>query len=596
MKKNHTILGLIVSLVAILIVFLLWWTGTSDVWENKFFDYKFKVRGANDVSKNIVIIGIDDDSSAMFGRWPWPRSIISQGVKYLKSAGAKVIGADILFIESSQDKSQDTALNQALAYSKCVVGATVFDQIPENIVETIDGKIVYRETTKEVLTLPNKTFRKSFIATGFTNAYPNLSDGVLRLAALKRNFEDHTYYSFDMHLGAKYLGKTPEELKIPEAFLVNYHGPANTYTRYSFSLIYDNKFPKEWIKDKIVLIGSLSTGAFDHFTTPFETIFPGVEFHANVIDNVINNNYIREVHAFIVIAVTLLLTVFISQLVIRIKAVTGVFLYIFSLIAYFIFTYLLFSKFNLHLDFLKPALGMTASYIGIMGYRFRTEEKEKRWIKKTFSSYMSPQVIKELAENPDKLKLGGEKKFMTVFFSDIRGFTTISEKYPPEEVVSILNEYLSAMTEIVFKYEGTLDKFVGDEIMAFWNSPLQQEDHAMMAINCSFDMLDKLNQLQEKWKQEGKPIIDIGIGINSGEMIVGNMGSFQRMDYTVIGDNVNLGARIESLTRQYNTKMIISEFTYEIVKDKIDATHLGEVKVKGKTKPVNIYDVKRKLS
>ncbi|MBU2567739.1 MAG: adenylate/guanylate cyclase domain-containing protein, partial [Elusimicrobia bacterium] len=175
-------------------------------------------------------------------------------------------------------------------------------------------------------------------------------------------------------------------------------------------------------------------------------------------------------------------------------------------------------------------------------------------------------------------------------FSDIRGFTTMSEKLKPEEIVGLLNEYLSSMTEVVFNYYGTLDKFIGDAIMAFWGAPVPQENHAQLAVECALEMTLKLKALQEKWASQGKTIINIGIGINTGDMIVGNMGSNQRMDYTVIGDNVNLASRLETLTRQYNTNIIISESTRQSVKDKIETKLLGDVKVKGKEKPVTIYE------
>jgi adenylate cyclase len=200
--------------------------------------------------------------------------------------------------------------------------------------------------------------------------------------------------------------------------------------------------------------------------------------------------------------------------------------------------------------------------------------------------------VDELIRDPSKAKLGGDRKELTVLFSDIRGFTSFSEKLQPEDVVSLLNEYLGAMTGIVFDHEGTLDKFVGDAIVALWGAPIGQPDHAERAVRCSLAMIDRLGTLQKKWKAEGKHVIDIGIGINTGDMVVGNIGApGKKMDYTVIGDNVNLGARLEGLTRQYNNHIIISEYTYEKVKDVVQTKELGTVTVKGKQKPVVVYDV-----
>jgi adenylate cyclase len=220
-----------------------------------------------------------------------------------------------------------------------------------------------------------------------------------------------------------------------------------------------------------------------------------------------------------------------------------------------------------------------------------TEQREKKYIRQTFSKFVSKSVVDELLKDPDKLKLGGEKKILTVLFSDIRGFTTISERLTPEALVEHLNEYLQAMTDIVFKYYGTLDKYVGDEIMAFWGAPIPQDDHAVLAARASVEMMRVLGELNRKWVSEGKPELHIGIGLNTGDMVVGNMGSSSRMDYTLMGDNVNLGARLEGTNKVYGTNIIISEATYEYVKEHIVARELDLIRVKGKELPVKIYEL-----
>jgi adenylate cyclase len=222
-------------------------------------------------------------------------------------------------------------------------------------------------------------------------------------------------------------------------------------------------------------------------------------------------------------------------------------------------------------------------------YRILTEEKEKKAIQGMFSNYVSKRVVEELLKHPEKLVLGGEDKQITVLFSDIRGFTTLSEKLTPQELVAHLNEYLSAMTDLIFKYEGTLDKYVGDEIMAFWNAPVEQENHAELACRTALEMMEVLKQLNEQWPEEKK--LNIGIGLNTGVMTVGNMGSKSRMDYTLMGDSVNLGARLEGTNKIYGTNIIISEFTYEQVKDRFVCRELDNIRVKGKQKPVKIFQV-----
>jgi adenylate cyclase len=233
--------------------------------------------------------------------------------------------------------------------------------------------------------------------------------------------------------------------------------------------------------------------------------------------------------------------------------------------------------------------------------KYLFEEKKAREIRAMFSSYVSPKIVEELINNPEKAKLGGERKDVTILFSDIIGFTTLSERKPPEEVIDLLNEYFKEMTDIIFKWDGTLDKFVGDEIMAFWGAPVDQPNHAELAVRCALNMTDRLSELQKKWTKEGKEILDCGIGINTGEVIIGNIGATgKKMDYTVMGDHVNLAARVEKLTREYNAKIIVTEFTIghldALIKEGLfghyQLQERDNVRVKGKEKEVKIFELK----
>ena len=234
----------------------------------------------------------------------------------------------------------------------------------------------------------------------------------------------------------------------------------------------------------------------------------------------------------------------------------------------------------------------------VISYRYLSEERRAREIRSIFSSYVTERVVNELINHPELTRLGGERRELTVLFADIRNFTVFSELHPPEEVVAILNEFLGAMTEVIFRWEGTLDKFVGDEIVAFWGAPIIQEDHAESAVRCALNMIKRLGELQESWKARGMKPLDIGIGLNTGEVIVGNIGAEgKKMDYTVIGDAVNLGARTEALTRRYNTHILITEFTYEKIRDHVHSNRIGHcfvqglevVRVKGKERPVKLF-------
>jgi adenylate cyclase len=258
---------------------------------------------------------------------------------------------------------------------------------------------------------------------------------------------------------------------------------------------------------------------------------------------------------------------------------------------YMVGSYFLFDQYSYVTAFSTPIIQITLTFMLIVTYRVLTEQREKRYIRQTFSKFVSKSVVDELLKSPDMLKLGGEKKRVTVLFSDIRGFTSLSERMTPEQLVDHLNFYLQEMTDIVIKYDGTLDKYVGDEIMAFWGAPIPQKDHALLCCKAAIDMMKKLNEMNSAWAHQKKDLINIGIGINSGDMIVGNVGSSSRMDYTLIGDMVNLGARIEGTNKVYGTNIIISEYTYEEVREHVIVRELDLIRVKGKEKPVKIYEL-----
>jgi len=597
MFKKQFVIGMSICIGVVLVVLIFWWLNVFYMWELKFYDYKFLFKGSVNPQNKIVIVGIDDKSIQQLGRWPWPRDILARGIRNLKKSGAKVIGIDIIFPEPSRGKERknDYILAKALKDAGCVVGSSYFEEVLERVVSTDkQGQPIVKEEYNLRNILPIPIIEKAYKNIGFTNAFPD-KDGVLRRAILKKEIDNKIIYSFNANIASNFLNKDIKQIVnnkniIMANFKMSKTGEA-FFPKYSFKMIYDGQFPKDWIKDKIVLIGSLATGVFDHYPTPTEKMFPGVEFHAVLVDNLIHNDYFHEIHPVIIFLIIILFGLFTGYFFVKFRPLKATILFFSILVIYFLFTQLAFTKFYLNIDFLKPSITIVGCYLGVMTYKFMTETKEKLWIKKTFSYYLSPEVINELMNNPDKLKLGGERKVLTVMFSDIRGFTSISEQLSPEQISNLLNEYLTVMTKIIFEYNGTVDKFIGDAIMAFWGAPIPQEDHAKKAVLCSIKMIEELLHLQQNWGKRNLPIIDIGIGINTGDMVVGNMGSIERMDYTVIGDNVNLASRLESLTRQYETKIIISEFTYEIVKDIVKTESLGEVKVKGKEKKVKIYSV-----
>jgi len=353
------------------------------------------------------------------------------------------------------------------------------------------------------------------------------------------------------------------------------------------------RIPAETFRNKIVLVGATAIGIYDLRVTPFGATYPGVEIHATVIDNILHSNFLlhSSFTRFIDLCAIIIFGLLMGLIIPRLRAVTGIIFAIILLIVFVAFNMFIFSGYNVWLNLIYPALTMLVIYLGITVYRYITEEREKKKIRGAFQYYLTASVINEMLKDPSKLKLGGDKKDLSVLFSDIRGFTTISEKLSPEELVHLLNEYLTAMTDIVFKYDGTLDKYMGDAIMAVFGAPLDQPDHAKRACLTALDMMAELHRLQKKWQEEGKPPLNIGIGINSGDMVVGNMGSQMRFDYTVMGDMVNLGSRLEGINKEYGSNIIFSEFTYNVVKDAMCCRELDWVRVKGKKLPVKIYEL-----
>jgi len=595
-----------------------------DVLEEKTLDSRFTIRGPIKPGGETVIASIDEKSINRLGRFPWPRSTWGRVVDRLTEEGAKVIVFDVFFTEPESVDSDDL-FQQAIRKNGRVILPMVFDFSEEGYKESgfVDKKLEVMTPSafatikhadedsapyRAKMVLPT-LFRFSSAARSLAhiNMIPD-QDGTLRWEMLAIGYQGDYYPPIGLQAvrlyrdipsekmtldlaGAVQLGDTAIPIDEQGRMLINYRGPSNTFPLYSLSDLLDQSLPTGTFKDKIVLIGATAIGIYDLRVTPFSPNLAGIEKHASVVDNILRGDFLRRSAGFdipLVLAFTLLLGMSIP----RLGARAGAALFIVLFCGYCGLVYYLFAARGIWFGLVYPASALFFGYTIQTAYRFFMEERRARDIRKMFSSYVSKRIVDELIRDPSKAKLGGDRKEITVLFSDIRGFTSFSEKHQPEEVVSLLNEYLGAMTNIVFEYEGTLDKFVGDAIMVLWGAPLEQADHAERACRCALAMIEKLRELQKKWSAEGRYVIDIGIGINTGEMVVGNMGAEgKKMDFTVIGDNVNLGARLEGLTRQYNNHIIISEYTYSKVADKVAANELGTVTVKGKQLPVKVYDL-----
>ena len=456
-------------------------------------------------------------------------------------------------------------------------------------------------------------------STGFFNVYPDI-DGVVRRSNLIIPYgrsQDYTdwdiYASLDVQTVHSFLSLPNDQVALEFGpvgasrivfgdktqartddlgrVYINYHGPSYTYPHYSMADVIEHKDPAAAFSGKIVLIGATATGIGDLRTTPFGGLdYPGVEIHANVIDNILHQNFLLR-GAKQSLWDLLLILFFGVPLGIWMALVSprwmGFGMFLLSVL--FVVDYLAFLK-GWWLNFTIPGLTLTANVILVSLYRALVEEKEKRRVRTAFGQYLSPEVVRRLLVNPQLVE--PRKTEITVMFSDIRGFTTISEKFDAQELALFLNQYLSDMTRIVFDHQGTLDKYIGDAVMAFWGAPFEEEKHAALACQTALDMMARIREMQKKWQSEGKPRLDIGIGLNTGVASVGNMGSSLRYGYTALGDSVNLSSRLESLNKDYGTHILVNETTYLAVKTShFVFRELDLIRVKGKLQPVTIYEL-----
>ena len=605
---------------------------------------------------DIALVEIDEYSLRNLqpnaGRWPWPRAVHSMLIDYLARAPAKVIAYDVNFAEADTRRGFDfggttmpgSESDQALADSIKAAGNVLlladatFDGEAKDAPPLPD--FGYRLNSPELaerrtVFLPFPALASA--AAGFGhNLFVLDPDGPIRhsvpfvrsgpraipllgvAAALRVAGVPPAAVTLEhgrLKMGDRVLPMSSRRVTTsdgPVAYLwslIAFRGPAllndmktRTYPTYSFS---DLELSEEQLlakvtpkidpavfRDKIVFVGTTAAGLLDVFETPFaHGKMPGIQIHAAVADDILSNRFIDQPATSICIASVVAAGVVVGLAAALLPAwwaalVTVVVVAVMGWLATLLFG-------NGHwVNLSQPVLASWFALLGGVGYQYFFEDREKRKVKKLFGQYVSKDVYAQLVENPALARLGGHRREMTVLFSDIRGFTTLTERGQPDEVVGMLNEYFSSMVDLVFQHKGTLDKFVGDMVMALYGAPLDDPDHADHAVQSALTMIAELSRLNAQWKAQGRfSELDIGIGINTGPMIAGNIGSEAIMSYTVIGDAVNLGSRLESLNKQYGTRIIISDATRARLKGQYHFRPLGDVVVKGKTQPVAIFEV-----
>ncbi len=534
-----------------------YWFGTFDMWQEKVIDRLFIKHPADE---KIVIVGIDEESIQKIGQWPWPRAVFAKVLPVF--TGARSIGFDINFAENSRAGGQDDSLfKEALKNSK--VPAILPIQVNRNGRVEVRPLALFEEVTQQ----------------GFVNV-PNDPDGITRRSLLKIG-EHQSFASLFANNDIK-----------ADSFRINYRGPAGTFLTIPFIDVYEKRVPERVFDNAIVLIGATAKDLHDFIETPFGSM-PGVEVHANVISTLREGQLFAELPKGISLLLLGLLNILPAFLILRIHKFRNLLSSLIALLVLVNLGSIILFFFKIIIPILYLDLGFLVTSGVLILFQYTQESKEKRYIRKTFQYYLNPEIIDELIQNPQKLALGGESKKVTIFFSDIRGFTAISEAMSAHGLTHLMNEYLSAMTDIIMQRRGLVDKYIGDAIMAFWGAPLPNRDQASDACRAVLEMSRRLRELNIDWQKENIPLIEIGVGINTGEVIVGNMGSRNRFNYTIMGDEVNFCSRLEGLNKAYGTECLISESTQkEIAKEQdLVVRELDLVMVKGKKEPKLIFEL-----
>jgi len=616
------IIGFAVTMISLILTLL----NPFNSWHLKLTNSLFT---RNEPSKDIVIVAIDNasiDPANNLGRFAdWSRTYYAEVIQKLEKAGAKVIGFDLLLYNKTKGISDNKLKNLfELLYTLDETKAKekLFEEIskysplnnihPEDkdLAETIknNNNIVLAAYTDELnlngttqidsnkLIYPEKSFLSDNLKIGITKVLSD-PDGLVRKFPLTYGDENNKEYSaFGYVVANLFLDIKLNSENIPaenNLFNINYFGPSNSYKYIPFTDIYHNQFSPDDFKNKIVLIGITSKTASQDFmytSTSSVAPMPGVEVHANAIQTILEGKFLRNVTVFEQIGIIALIAFAGAMILVFLNIWFGILFALLLGIGYTLTAHAAYYN-GVIINMVYPYIAILLTYFGSLIYKYFAELREKSYIQNAFGRYLSPNVMHAVIDNPDTLHLGGVKREVTVFFSDIENFTSVSEKLSPEELVAQLNEYLSEMTNIIMQNEGTLDKYVGDAIVAYFGAPVEQTDHANKACVTALQMRAALQNLHDKWKKENKPLLDFRIGINTGEVIVGNVGSEKRFDYTIMGDQVNLGSRLEGANKKYSTHIMISETTHSKLEDGFITRELDLIKVKGKDKPVHVYEL-----
>ncbi|HVO81811.1 MAG TPA: adenylate/guanylate cyclase domain-containing protein [Terriglobales bacterium] len=599
---------------------------------------------AHGADPDILIIDIDNASfdvlNDKLGRWPWTRQVWAELVRYMNQGKPRVISLDAIFA-GSETPEVDAQFAEVMKAAGNVVIGYSFSPTKMEVVDQSEkarkssqlqaqaarerGLGEFVDVNGNALNIPNQTLQAATAGLGCVNAVPD-PDGTIRRVPLQFLYGDHTFSAFSVRTfdvashhskgGFEWLGKKSrfasnyvvrDNLRIPVddegRMLLLWKGGSFAYLRIPLwqviCSIYPEqcpadvkRFPAEFFHDKIVLLGASASGGSDSHTTPFAEAAPGIVIHAAAIDNLLHGEAMRPTPKWLLLLAIVALVVAGAALAYRISSVaTGSAVVLALLAVYGLAVTWMFGHWHLWMPAVPPSVGLILSYFSSAGIRYATTGRELRRTRGVLDRYIAPQLVNYVLDNLGSIQLAGDKRELTILVSDVRNFTTMTEKSEPMALISLLDDYLTAMTEIIFKYNGIVDKFIGDGILAYWGAFTPDSNHALEAAKAALEMIERVGQLNVQFKAQGKDPIAIGIGVNTGTVIFGNVGKGKKIEFTVIGDAVNLTARLESLNKEYGTSIIISEATRERLGTAAQTKPLGGVKVKGKTVETKVYQL-----
>lgn len=632
LHQNRLIRGILVGSAAFFIAFLADNFNFFRQLEWKSWDLRLNLLSdPSKASKDIVLFLIDQYSLDFYEKeqglsWPWPRQMYSAVLQYCMAGGARACVFDLILTESSvYGVEDDHKMAETIAKAGNVFLTLSVSHEEREIEETslrilnrfssgIPGRKHKAIFSAQSVSLPVEALLNSARGMGNVQFSPD-KDGIYRRLPLLFSYKNLLLPSLPLAV-AEFVGKEQSEFlqgrevffkgeKIPldksGQMLIHYYGPRGSYTSYSIASIINSwalleegklpQIPPSEFAGKIVLVSSSASGLYDLRPTPFSPVCPGIEIQATVIDNLLRGDFIhlatRGFHLFLLLIFALITGMGVSYFQ-RLWKLS--FFSIFCLVLPAGAACLAFLS-GYWLDFVSPESAVILSFSAASLLNFSFEGRQRRFIKSVFRFYLSPQVIDRIIKNPSLLQLGGEKREISSFFSDIVGFSAIAEDLSPENLTDLLNSYLSEMTDIILAYQGTLDKYEGDAIIAFWNAPLDQSDHSLRACRAALECQKRLQELRPHFRAKFGHDLSARIGVNSGPAVVGNMGSHSRFDYTAIGDTVNLASRLEGACRQYNVPILIGEKTYTQVKEQIVAREIDIVRTLGKKNPERVFEI-----